>query len=276
MKRLPLAHSLEEIGALGRKRRTLRVLGDGYTVKFTTRAANRKLGPMPVSMTDMRSCPLSCPLRNRGCYAEHGHTFMHWMRVPAQGVPWSVFCEQIAALPVGAIWRHNEAGDLPGTGESLDVDALEDLVRANAGRFGFTYTHRLLLTETEREAVRAANTAGFTVNLSANGLHDVDRFVALRVGPVVVNLPHDQPVPRETPAGHRIVLCPAEATFPAEDGTPSITCLDCKLCAKPRRKSIIAFLTHGSAKNFAAMVARASCGTGPAAAASVDAPETER
>ena len=179
-------------------------------------------------------------------------------------------------LPEGTIWRHNEAGDLPGRGDELDVEALDELVRANAGRRGFSYTHRPLHTAEEREAVREANAAGFTINLSANGLHDVDRLVALGIAPVVVNLPHDQPAPRTTPAGHRIVVCPAEASPPEEGGTPSITCLKCQLCSKPWRESIVGFPTHGSAKNFAAMVAKGTCGGGGTPRASIDGPEVER
>lgn len=269
-----LGRSLGEMRALGGKKRALRVVGDGYTVRLTPVAANRKLGPMPVSMTDMASCPTSCALRDQGCYAEHGHTFMHWKRVATSGVAWSEFCRQIAALPDGTVWRHNEAGDLPGRGDHLDVDALGELVDANAGRRGFTYTHRPLGVAEEREAIRRANAAGFTVNLSANGLHDVDRLVALGVGPVVVTLPHDRLVPRRTAAGHRIVLCPADARSSRTD-TSSMTCAQCKLCVKSWRKSVVAFLTHGSGKNFAAMVVRggrASSATTPVVAMNTESP----
>lgn len=156
------------------------------------------------------------------------------------------------------------------------VNKLEEIDFNKASdRHEFTYTHRPLRAADEREAVRAANEAGFTINLSADGLHEVDRLVALGIGPVVVNLPHDEPASRTTPAGHRIVVCPAEAP-PARDGTPPTTCLRCKLCAKPDRTRIVGFLTHGSGQNFAAMVAKGMCGDRGMPRASIDGPEVER
>lgn len=251
------ALSLKDVQALGRKRRTLRVLGDGYTVKLTMVSANLQLGPMPASMTDMRSCPSSCPFRDRGCMSEHGPITVHWRRVAADGVPWSAFCSQIAALPEGTLWRHNEAGDLPGARDAFDVEALDELVRANEGRRGFTYTHRPLRTPEERDAVRAANERGFTINLSADHVSEADELAALNIGPVVVTLPHDEPAPDMTPAGRPIVVCPAVAC--EADGGEPMTCAQCKLCQNRQRKSIVGFPTHGSALNVAAAVARGEC-----------------
>lgn len=249
--------SLKDVQALGRKHRTLRVLGNGYTVKLTMVSANRQLGPMPASMTDMRSCPSSCPFRDRGCMSEHGPIAVHWRRVAAGGVPWSAFCSQIADLPEGTLWRHNEAGDLPGAGDALDVEALDELVRANAGRRGFTYKHRPLRTLAERDAVRAANERGFTINLSADDVSEADDLAALNIGPVIVTLPHDAAFPDATPAGRPIVICPAVAC--EVGGGEPMTCARCKLCENRQRKSIVGFPTHGAAKNIAAAVARCEC-----------------
>ena len=113
--------TLKEQLALGRKSKIPRAGGDGYTVRLVYESPNRKTGPIPVSMTDMQSCPPSCSLRSMGCYAEHGHVAMHWRRVARIGEPWPVFCARIAALPPGTSWRHNEAGDLPGYGDTLDI-----------------------------------------------------------------------------------------------------------------------------------------------------------
>lgn len=239
--------SLKQKLALGQKRRVRRTLGDGYTVRLVLEAANRKTGPMPISMTDQASCPTSCGLRDLVCYAEHGHTAMHWRRVPELGVPFSKFCALIAALPEGTRWRHNEAGDLPGVGDDLDIDALAELVAANRGRHGFTFTHKPLRLPAERHAVRAANEAGFTINLSADTLEEADRLVGLGIGPVAVFLAEPAPatVRMATKAGHAAIVCLNE--------TKGLTCADCKLCSK-QRKSIVAFAAHGPAKGFAPLV----------------------
>jgi hypothetical protein len=242
--------SLMQKLALGRKRRVRRTLGDGYTVRLTLEG-NRKTGPIPTSMTDMASCPTSCGLRDLVCYAEHGHTALQWRRVPNLGMSWPAFCEQIAALPEGTLWRHNVAGDLPGVGDELDIDALADLVEANRGRRAFTFTHKPLRHAHEREAVRGANDAGFTINLSADTVEEADGLVELGIGPVALFLADGAPTHRfTTPAGHTVIVCLNET----DKTKRPLTCADCKLCSK-QRKSIVAFPKHGPAQGFAPLVA---------------------
>lgn len=237
--------TLKEKLALGRKKKILRSRGDGYTVRLVYESPNRKTGPMPVSMTDMGSCPPSCPLRNMGCYAEHGHVAMHWQRVPKIGEPWSVFCVRVAALPPERLWRHNEAGDLLGVGDTLDIEALRELVEANRGRRGFTFTHRPLRTLAEREAIAWANKNGFVINLSTEDLGEADRLAELGVGPVTVLLPPNAPDQLATPAGRKVIVC--------LNDTKGLTCKDCQLCAK-QRTAIVGFRAHGSARGIAGLL----------------------
>lgn len=214
--------------------------GIGYMARLVLVSQNRKTGPMPVSMTDMKSYPTTCTFRNAGCYAEYGQLIMWWKRVVELGSMWRDFCADVAALPQGQLWRHNEAGDLPGLENVVDIRALAQLVRANRDRRGFTFTHKPLKRKAERDAVAKANAAGFTINLSADNLAEADRLVDLSIAPVVTVVPSDAPRGLRTPAGRKIVLCPAE--------THGMTCLDCELCAHATRKSIVAFRAHGQAK----------------------------
>jgi hypothetical protein len=161
---------------------------------------------------------------------------------------WSTFCDAVAALPEGQLWRHNEAGDLPGKGDRIDVNAMAALVAANDGRRGFTFTHKPVLddddehvrpTALNRACVRAANRMGFTVNLSADSLEQADRLAALGVGPVVVVLPQGASNgASKTPGGRQVVVCPAQTT-------KGMTCARCQLCANATRKSIVGFKAHG-------------------------------
>jgi len=163
-------------------------------------------------------------------------------------VPWNRFLSEIRALPEGQLWRHNQAGDLPGVGEEIDREMLRTLALANIGKRGFTYSHKPL-NRYNAAAIREANKAGFTVNLSANDLHEADDLVARRVGPVVVLLPEDARFhPKRfarTPSGTRIVICPAER---ADLEVRKITCARCELCAVAERKSIVGFPAHGARK----------------------------
>src|SRR6187431_3010559 len=91
-------------------------------VSFSRKSGNSKTGPIPVSMTSQATCPPSCAFYGAGCYAESHWLGKHWEKVTEKGLDWSAFCLQIAALPEGQLWRHNQAGDLPGVGEDVHVD----------------------------------------------------------------------------------------------------------------------------------------------------------
>lgn len=225
----------EERNATRVRRYNLRTDGD-LRVSLSMRSGNRKLGPIPVSITSSETCPPSCAFFGEGCFAEYHLLRSHWARVPERGRSWEEFCELVALLPAGALWRHNAAGDLPGRGEELDAVALMALVAANRGRRGFTFTHKPMGIIASA-AIRVANELGFTVNLSADNLDHADRLADLDVGPVVVVVPSNAPEKMRTLAGRHVIVCPAE--------TKALTCATCALCAKPQRKAIVAFRAHG-------------------------------
>jgi len=61
---------------------------------------------------------------------------MFWQKVTDgnTGTLWVDFVEQIRKLKPGTLWRHNQAGDLPGNRINLDGKAIAQLVLANAGK----------------------------------------------------------------------------------------------------------------------------------------------
>lgn len=208
-----------------------------YNVHLSPRSANVKTGPIPVSTTTRATCPVDCAMR-AGCYASSGPLALHWGAVSSgvRGTDWSTFVAAIAALPDGQLWRHNQAGDLPGDGHTVDAAALGELVRANRGRRGFTYTHYRDVDSLNW--VRHANQWGFTVNLSANSLADADALADTGAGPVVVVLPSDQTTNTTTPAGRRVVVCPATQR-------DDVSCATCQLCSR-QRETIVGFPAHGA------------------------------
>ncbi len=210
------------------------------TVHLTIKSSNKKTGPIPVSTTSALSCPDSCPLKKNGCYADGGPLALHWRAVTEgqRGMHWAEFCESIEALPAGQLWRHNQAGDLPGLNESINPDALRMLVKANTGKRGFTYTHKPASAE-NLALIREANAGGFTINLSANSLAHADELAALDAGPVVTLLPPGAPSLTKTPAGRPVVTCPAQLR-------DDISCADCQLCSRAERPSIVGFIAHGA------------------------------
>ncbi|MDT8277435.1 hypothetical protein RQ734_15285 [Roseomonas mucosa] len=220
---------------------------------LTLKSGNRKVGPIPVSTTSLASCPDACPLKAGGCYAKGGPLAIHWRKVTegAAGDDFETFTTKVASLPDGQLWRHNQAGDLPGHGDAIDGRQLGQLAAANAGKRGFTYTHKPMTRAANREAVQAANAAGFTVNLSANTLAEADTLAGLGIAPVVVVLdaPEGERVDTVTPDGRKVATCPA--TY-----RDDVTCASCQLCQRRDRKVIVGFPAHGASKRKAAAIAR--------------------
>lgn len=210
------------------------------TYHLTLVSANKKTGPIPVSTTSNNTCPTGCG-QYSACYAKSGPLALHWSAVSKgqRGMTLEQFCAAIEELPEGTLWRHNQAGDLPGYDGDIDRRALADIIFANRGRRGFTYTHKPM-NKSNAQVVKCANKLGFTVNLSADTVAQADEYAAMGIAPVVLTVPEDTRQNFTTPAGNKVVICPAE--------TRGVTCADCKLCAWSERKAIIAFPAHGSRK----------------------------
>jgi hypothetical protein len=235
-----------------------------YAVQFTLKSANRKTGPIPVSTTSRETCPTACPLRDMGCYAENGPLGAIWRGLTKAGpggaftngrntltaLTWQAFIASVQTLLPETLWRHNQAGDLPGNGNMIDAVALRQLVKANRGKRGFTYTHKPM-RKRNAALVQEANENGFTINLSADNLSEADTLSEVQAGPVVVVLPDtvqgNQHI--ETPNGRRVVVCPA--TY--RDDT---SCATCQLCQRRERPVIVGFPAHGASKKRASAVAQ--------------------
>ena len=209
-------------------------------VHLTLKSSNKKVGPIPVSTTERSSCG-ACAFKLNGCYADYGPLKLHWDKVSSheRGMSWGAFCEAIKGLQPDTLWRHNQAGDLPHIHGSLDRAKFMDLVNANYGKRGFTYTHHAASLH-NLELLSIANNHGFTVNLSADDLDHADRLYG-KGSPVVTILPSDQLTNTVTPAGRRVVVCPAVTH-------DNVSCSTCQLCAKADRDVIVGFPAHGSGK----------------------------
>jgi hypothetical protein len=171
---------------------------------------------------------------------------MFWGKVDdgRTGTDFAAFLKSVAALPRGQLWRHNQAGDLPGMGNAIDGAALAALVAANGG--------------------------GFTINLSGNNVAHADELAALAIAPVVVVLPIDYArqenrgqwaetlsayrartaeLPKKTPAGQALSVCPATYL--------DTNCQECSLCQRGNRQSIVGFPAHSQNAAKADAIARA-------------------
>jgi hypothetical protein len=205
---------------------------------LTLKSANAKTGPIPVSTTSADSCPDSCGMF-KACYAKKGPLMMHWKKVSTyvRGMDFHAFVDAIRKLPDNQLWRHNQAGDLVGINNQISIAYLRVLVGANRGKRGFTYTHKPMSYPGNIEAIQYANNHGFTVNLSADNADHADSLKALNIAPVVVVLEKTAAKVTYTPAGNKVVVCPAQ-------NTNKINCSTCGLCQLAERPYIIGFRKH--------------------------------
>jgi hypothetical protein len=199
---------------------------------FKPFTANRKLGPIPASMTDASSCPDTCPFKGAGCYAETGFTRLHWRNC---SLSQTEFLRKVKSIPRGALWRHNVAGELLNDGSNVDISFLNALDSANCGKKGFTYTHLL----PNPHNLKAFKSVDFVINLSANNPAEAVGYT--RHGLPVVTVVNSEETNNFKYKGKQFIICPAAK----HEG---MTCQKCGLCAKPDRNCIVAFPSHGVRK----------------------------
>ena len=212
-----------------------------------------------VTTSSKASCPQGCehhPDNGGYCYAKEGwHLNMHWDKVTSgdRGTDFESFLKEVEDFQADEPWRHNQAGDLLGydhdPANTIDSEALGKLAKANQGKRGFTYTHKEIepskyvdtpTAKANLEAITKANRDGFTINLSANGIKQADRYYKTG-NPTAVTVPEDTPEKTTTPEGVKVVVCPVQ-TEKAKN------CAECLLCQRGKRKIIVAFRVHSSNK----------------------------
>jgi hypothetical protein len=197
--------------------------------------SNRKLGPGAWVVTIGRqSCPLDCPFRNRGCYAESGKIRMTWDRVSRgqaihnghdrwSGNGPSSLADTLDSLPIprGSMIRLGDAGDIS-FGQKWGIP--ESLDRA---------VRRLLERGVDVIAYSHGRGTPYWVNASRENLPPQDAEDGFRATVSTYATPEDIP---DSPW---IVRCPAEYR-------DDVTCDSCRLCARFRRNSTVAFTVHGT------------------------------
>ncbi len=214
---------------------------------LTPQSQNAKLGMgIAAHMSSKTTCPSSCPLKDKECYARFSYTGLHWERLSSgKGMTWDQFVDKVECLPKKWSLRLNVAGDLVPTkenGEIIDQKALKKLmVVAKARSLNcFGYTHKKL-TPGNVKILKEAAKNNVVINASCDSLKEVDEARSKGL-PAVVTVPRDFKSGTLTPAGNKVIVCPQQ--------THGKTCAECMLCAKTRSVTI-GFLSHGtSAKSL--------------------------
>ena len=232
--------------------------------RLTRYSGNEKTGPIPVSTVSRRTCPLSCPHYDTSCYGLYGRVRFWWDKLTDEGgLTFEEFMEKLSKIPYASVYRHAQAGDLPGEGDNLDEEKLSLLARAARYVRGIAFTHKPLAPRKnvgeevwQRNlgiyqrwwARRKRGKLGLTVNVSCDTFAEVDH--AMDQGfPTVCSVPTGSPKIMRTPQGRRGVQCPAV-------WSEHIQCANCgghakgSLCWRVDRDYFVTFPAHGAGKRY--------------------------
>lgn len=212
---------------------------------LTKQSTNSKLGlGVSAHMSSDNTCPSSCALRNKSCYARFGKVGIWWRRLSKgeRGTNWDDFVNSVKTLPTKFKLRLNVAGDLVPLkkgSKTIDRCSLEKLADAVKARQldSWGYSH-YDLSKKNVETLKLVAKKGLVINASADSIKEADEHFSKGV-PTVVTVPSDFKSGTKSEAGNRIVICPQQ--------THNTTCAECMLCHKKDRKYIIAFKSHGCA-----------------------------
>jgi hypothetical protein len=146
---------------------------------FTAISSNIKTGAIPTTTSDRETCWTGCPFYNKGCYAKHGPQNIHWSKISSgeRGYEWDAFLKLVRKIQRMQLWRHNVSGDLSVVSDGvIDGGKVDQLVDANRGKKGYTYTHHPLSVN-NLAIIKDANSRGFTVNVSTESVEVADKVM---------------------------------------------------------------------------------------------------
>lgn len=206
--------------------------------QFTRKSSNAKTGPIPTTMTERDTCPF----RLNGCYAENFPLSLHWNKVSDTGVSSQDLADKLAELPMGQLWRHNVAGDLPTLNGTIDTLEMMPILRAVKNRQLKTilYTHHAF-TRNNVARLQIMREHGVNVNASCESIEQANHALDNGINSVMVT-PIGSPR-REKIGSTTLVACPAQYR-------DNVTCASCGLCAHDRVASrvVVTFEAHGARK----------------------------
>jgi hypothetical protein len=179
------------------------------------------------------TCPSTCPLLEKGCYAKGGNTAIH-MRGRWSNHDGQVFFDTVTdknKVKSGAFVRITVSGDIM-LNDELDTEFLQNIIHAAIVRPDvtfYTYTHYKGTDLLRWLKIMPFN---LNINISCDTTDDI-------VWAKQHNLPYVIVKDLGQNRVGEVVQCPNQ--------TKGLTCDACKLCFKKDRKLQIAFKPHGMA-----------------------------
>lgn len=217
-------------------------------VILTPHSDNRKTGPVAVTYASQTTCPKSCPLLGKGCYAENGpmgaistRLARSAGRTPPREIA-QLEADLIDACPATQDLRLHGVGDCKDDQAAAIVAAAASRYAERGRRFGvkvWTYTHAW-------RTVKRESWGTVSVLASCHGIGEAEGAMALGYAAAVIVDSFDDGGKAYYESGNgaepvRVIPCRYQA-----DKT---TCVNCRLCMDDRKllesNSVIAFAAHG-------------------------------
>ena len=205
---------------------------------FNPCSSNLKLGPIASTRSARSSCPSSCVFKGNGCYGDNFPLSLHWGKLDHSGLSWAELMDKVRTIPRGAIWRHNEVGDLDTVEGSTLIDPVRvyDLIQAGRGTDPIIYTHHTQ-TPANIALLQSARAYGLPINASCETVEQVERCLDEGVN-AVLTVARGEVEKTTKLEGVRLVPCPQETRH------HKLTCKDCGLCAVDRASKGVAIVFH--------------------------------
>lgn len=210
---------------------------------MTKGSQNRKTGPVAIATYRIQaSCPGDCPLMGSGCYAENrtpgggASPFGIAARGTIMDDDYSPLIEAIASLGSARMIRFNVSGDYLLEDGTPDLGYIEATNHARRQQvLSYTHAWRRLDPKMFHPNTRP--------NASCDSVEGVREAVEAGWAAVIVDPGEMYPQGKELIDGHKAVVCPYE--------TSGRQCVDCGLCARTKRPSVVVFGTHGARRKAA-------------------------
>ena len=194
---------------------------------------NRKTGPMAnIYRTVGTTCPSSCPLLERGCYAKKWPVTFQSKRALESTLDFGAFLDNVRRENPSKIVRLNVSGDVF-KDDRVDVEFLNELIAGAKNNPDITIYGYTRGFEKVHEAGFTPDKfpANLTLLASVDSAEDAAKAKALGWKYARVERDYDKE------AGKDEVLCPIDAAK-AKGKEPKTTCARCKLCFDKRYEGI--------------------------------------
>ena len=211
-------------------------MGDGVLKTFIVeRSRNTKTGRVHLATyRSQETCPGSCPLMGSGCYAENRG--VNGRQSPfgladrgADGDDYTELIGRLERLPDDAVIRFNVTGDYLSDDGTPDMAYIEATNRARGDVLSYTHAWRALDPSWFEDRTRP--------NASCDSLADVSEARSAGWSTVIVD--------------PGLALAELPGFVACLFDTKGLQCIDCRLCAKTRRGTVV-FPVHGSRRRAAA------------------------